>query len=84
MPNYPTSYYKKIRGNRRRYLVTYEEDVAGGKVLTFSMQAHSMSEATAITIQFIDKHKIHDSQYHYTLTPKVSADKADHYINHEI
>lgn len=79
MPNYPTSYYKKIRGNQRRHFVTYQEE-DGDKVITFSVKAHSLSEASALTIQFIEANKLNKSPNGYALTPKVSAEKADYEI----
>lgn len=79
MANYPTSYYKKIRGNQRRHLVIYQDE-DGGKVITFSVKAHSLSEASALTIQFIEANKLHKSPNGYALTPKVSAEKADYEI----
>lgn len=80
MANYPTS-SRQPKGRHRRYTVTYEEDCTGGYTLTFGVDAHSLSEATSKTIDFIDRHHLHhDKDHGYFLTPKLSKQKTDYNI----
>ena len=78
--NYPTSSYKKPKGKRRRYVVTYEENTVGGEMATFSVMAHSMSEATALTIQYIQENK-NTSDSSYILYAELSREIAYYNIN---
>lgn len=64
-----------------RYLVTYEEDIPGGVILTFGVDAGSSSEATSKVIDYIDNKNLHHNKDHgYMLIPRVSKQKADYNI----
>ena len=78
MASYPTSSYKKIKGKYRRYVVTYDNEEM--TVMTFGIAAHSESEATGLTIAFINKNNLHTSEIPYYLTVQLSQEKTDYYI----
>ncbi len=80
MSNYPTS-GKKPSYAIKRYVVTYEEDIPGGRILTFGVTASLSSEATAKVIEFIRVNKMHQSDHPYILIPRVSKDKTDYNVN---
>lgn len=83
MANYPTSCHKKPGSKLRRFCVTYEEQDPGDAIFTFGVNAYSMSEATALTISFIDTHRLNPFEYDYTLSPKISDEITDYNIKHE-
>ena len=82
MASYATSNTKMPKNKRHRYTVTYEEDLPSndGAILTFGVTACSASEATALTIQFIERHKIHTSDFGYTLLPRIGAKITDYNV----
>jgi hypothetical protein len=85
MANYPTSSHKLPSGRQRRYVVTYIEDCADPWILTFGLDARSMSEATSRTIGFIDLNNLHyEKDYGYILTVKVSQQQTDYNIPYKI
>lgn len=79
MSNYITSSGKPPKGKRRRYIVTYEENIPSndGIILTFGVVACSASEATALTIQFIERHQLHTTEFGYTLLPRIGNQLTD-------
>ncbi len=48
---------------------------------TFSVMAHSMSEATALTIQYIKENKLHTGDSSYILYAELSREIAYYNIN---
>lgn len=81
MATYETSHGRRCSSKIHRYLVTYEEDVPDGLVLTFGVDATRPSEATLKVIDFIDIHKLHQSKEHgYALIYCISKETAQYNI----
>ena len=71
-----------LKHKRRRFVVTYEEDLPSGDgvILTFGVNACSASEATALTIQYIERHGLHTTAFGYALIPRIGKGITDYNV----